>query len=53
LISKSIKAILNPILYRNLNSPSYDGVHILCCTIIPQPLLAAWVEEIDLEEDDD
>jgi hypothetical protein len=52
LISKSIKAILDPILYRNLNSPSYDGVHILCRTIIPRPLLAAQVEEIDLEEDD-
>jgi hypothetical protein len=53
LISKSIQGILDPVLYRNLNSPSYNGVHILCRTIIPRPLLAARVEEIDLEEDDD
>jgi hypothetical protein len=52
LISKSIRGILDPVLYRNLNSPSYNGVHILCRTIIPQPLLAARVEEVDLEEDD-
>jgi hypothetical protein len=53
LISKSIKAILDLVLYRNLNSLSYNGVHILCRTIIPRPLLAARVEVIDLEEDDD
>jgi hypothetical protein len=53
LISKSIRGILDPVLYRKIKSPSYNGVHILCRTIIPRPQLAARVEEIHLEEDEE
>ncbi|GIC93177.1 uncharacterized protein Aud_009659 [Aspergillus udagawae] len=52
LISKSIRGILDPVLYRKIKSPSDNGVHILCRTIIPRPQLAARVEEIHLEEDE-
>ncbi|EAW16711.1 uncharacterized protein NFIA_060670 [Aspergillus fischeri NRRL 181] len=53
LICKSIQGILDPVLYRNIKSPSYNGLHILCRTIIPRPRLAACVEEIHLEEDEE
>jgi hypothetical protein len=52
LISKSIRGILDPVLYRKIQPPSDNGVRILCCTIIPRPQLAARVEEIYLEEDE-
>jgi hypothetical protein len=53
LISRSIQGILDQFLYRKIKSPSYNGVNILCRTIIPRPRLAARVEEICLEEDEE
>lgn len=53
LICKSIQGIVDPILYRKIKSPSYNGVHILCRTIVPRPQLAACVEQIHLEEDEE
>ncbi|GFF54741.1 hypothetical protein IFM58399_09904 [Aspergillus lentulus] len=52
-ISRSIQGIVDQVLYRIIKSPSYTGVNILCRTIIPRPRLAARVEEIHLEEDEE
>ncbi|KAF4174528.1 hypothetical protein CNMCM8927_000025 [Aspergillus lentulus] len=52
-ISRSIQGIVDQVLYRKIKSPSYTGVNILCRTIIPRPRLAARVEEIHLEEDEE
>ncbi|KAL6234643.1 hypothetical protein BDW75DRAFT_211917 [Aspergillus navahoensis] len=59
LVSKAVRGILDPLLYRKLRCPSDRAVKILCHTMIAQPGLGARAEQIDVdekeeeEEDDD
>ncbi|KAL3435924.1 hypothetical protein BDV09DRAFT_166473 [Aspergillus tetrazonus] len=52
LVSKTIRAIIDPLLDRRLGSPSDRAVEILCHRMIAQPRLGARAEQICLEEDE-
>ncbi|KAL4981708.1 hypothetical protein BDW68DRAFT_196157 [Aspergillus falconensis] len=51
LVSKTVRGILDSWLYRKLWCPPDRAVEILCHTMIAQPGLGAWAEQIYVEED--
>ncbi|KAL4818892.1 hypothetical protein BDW67DRAFT_194405 [Aspergillus spinulosporus] len=53
LVSKTTRAIIDPLLERKLGSPSDRAVEILCHKMIARPDLAARAEQICLEEDEE
>ncbi|KAL4882165.1 hypothetical protein BJY04DRAFT_187296 [Aspergillus karnatakaensis] len=53
LVSRTIRAIVDPVLYRRITPHSEDSVRNLCSTMIRRPEVAARVELIDVDEDED
>lgn len=50
LVSATVRALVEPMLYRKILRPSNRRLRVLCCTMIKRPEVAAMVKEAHLEE---
>ncbi|KAL2835157.1 hypothetical protein BDW59DRAFT_4462 [Aspergillus cavernicola] len=50
LVSRAVRTVVEPLLYRTIEQPSDSRVRLLLRAVMSRPALAGWIREISLEE---